>query len=212
MKYLTFFVSLAAITHSQGATINIFNTGVSPANTLLAGGSSDSHWQVVSGPGVVAAAPAIVVTNQSPFGVYAQDSSSRWIWINAAGAGGTGTPFVFSQTFDLTGLDRSTAVINASWGVDDVGFVRLNGSTSGIGSGALSLTPVVESNFRTLNDFTLDSGFLPGLNTLEFVTTDNANPGGLNFTIRTSSADAIPEPSSALLLGLGALGLLTRRR
>ena len=107
----------SAIIHAvpvAAATISIFNTGVDAMGVSLPLGADDPHWQLISGSGITVARPASVLTQQSPFGVYAQNPNSRWIWVAANGTGATGSPYTFRQTFDLTGLDPSTAVITGS--------------------------------------------------------------------------------------------------
>lgn len=197
----------------DGAEIILFNTGIDASGEVLPGGSLDPHWQVTSGPGITVSVPAEVLN--SPPSVYASSAESRWIWVESDGGAGVNTPYVFTQTFDLSGFDLSTATISGSWGVDNIGFIRLNGQTSGIGSGTLSLSggSSATSNFNTFHDFALNDGFVSGVNTLEFVLTDLGAPGGFNLTALTGSAAIIPEPSIyALLIGAGTLAFAFARR
>jgi hypothetical protein len=194
------------------APVTLFNTGVNGVGTPLPGGSVDPHWSVVAGPSIVAPVPAVVLLDQSPLGLYAQDVDSRWIWVEGDGTAAVGEPYTFRLTFDLTGLDPATAVITGRWGVDNTGFIRLNGSTAGIGSGELSLPDVLLENFTAFHDFTLDSGFVAGINTLEFVATDDSNPGGLNVNDLVGTANTVgppvPEPSALVPIGVGAVAVL----
>ncbi len=196
---------------TDGAEIILFNTGVDASGDVLSGGDLDPHWLITSGPGITVATPAEVLN--SAHATYASSTESRWIWVESDGGAGVNSPYVFTQEFDLTGFDLSTASISGSWGVDNSGFIRLNGQTTGIGSGTLSLSGNVTGNFGTFHNFTLNDGFVPGVNTLEFVLTDHANPAGFNLTALTGSADIVPEPSTTALCGLaGALTLIRRRK
>jgi hypothetical protein len=197
----------------SAAPITLFQSGVDSAGVPLPGGASDPHWQIVSGPGISSPAPAVVLTNQQPATSpgYVQTLDSRWIWVSASGIGGTGAPYTFRLTFDLTGLDPATASVTGQWAVDNIGFISLNGQSTGIGSGVLSLPDVIAANYENLHSFTLNSGFLPTINTLDFVVTDDHNPGGLQISGLTGTAD-VPEPSSWLLLTVGAILMPLRRR
>ena len=184
----------------------VFDTGVNASGTPLAGGSTDPHWSIVSGPGITAPAAAFVVTNQEG-GVYAQSAASAWIWVNADGSGSTGVAYDFRLTFDLTGLDPSTATLSGSWGVDNNGSIDLNGKAA-IGAGTLSLTGGTVNNFNVFYSFSITGGFVAGVNTLDFLAEDDGNPGALNATnlLLTASPSSVPEPSS---LGLCCIAALT---
>ncbi len=193
---------------ARAEQIPIFNTGVDASGAPLSGGSADPHWSVVAGPGITSPTPGEVLT--SPSGLYAESADSRWIWVNADGSGATGSPYTFRLTFDLTGLNASTATISGAWGVNNEGVIELNGATP-TGTGALSLTNFNdEGNFEVLNRFSITGGFVAGVNTLDFLATDNENPGALNVSALTGTvtAGAVPEPACFLSLGTGAIGVL----
>jgi hypothetical protein len=198
---------------AAAASISLFNTGVSATGTLLPGGSSDPHWTIISGPGITTPQSGVVVNNQE-VGVYAQSPNSQWIWVNASGNGAINSPFDFRLTFNLTGLDPRTANITGSWGVDNSGQILLNGLATGIGSGELSLPGTVTNNFAVLHNFTLNNGFVAGINTLDIIATDTGNPGAINVTSLIGTAQTIPEPSSLVLgcLAIVSLGLIACAR
>ena len=208
-------VLLALAGPSRADLIPIFNTGVDATGAPLPGGSADPHWSIVAGPGITSPTSGVVIS--SPNGLYAVSADSRWIWVNADSSGATGSPYPFRLTFDLTGLNRSTATISGAWGVDNEGVIQLNGATP-TGTGALSLTDFNdEGNFDGLNRFSITGGFVAGVNTLDFLATDNDNPGALNVSALTgtATAGAVPVPASFLMLGAGAIvawGCARRRR
>jgi hypothetical protein len=133
-----------------------------------------------------------------------------WIANNDTGNNGIfGDPpwikFVFRQTFDLTAYDPSTASLSFLWAADDSGQVfarrgswtpkyRLNGGTLVDG-----VWPGGESYFFSNTPTTINSGFIAGLNTLDFYVQGNATTDG--FALETVSFTAspiasVPEPSS----------------
>jgi hypothetical protein len=196
---------------ADAGSISLFNTGVDSSGVPLAGGSNDPHWTIISGPGITSPAPAVVVTNQSPFGLYAQNPDSRWIWVNASGDAAVGSSYTIRETFDLTGTIPSTATISGTWGADNNGMILLNGSTP-VGTGTLSLSDANISNFSSFHSFTITGGFVAGLNTLDFVVTDTGNPGALNVNSLVGTVTSVPEPSAITLLLVGCTGVLAYRR
>jgi hypothetical protein len=195
---------------ADAGAISLFNTGVDSSGVPLAGGSDDPHWTIISGPGITSPAPAVVVSN--PPGLYAQNSDSRWIWVNASGDAGVNSPYTIRETFNLTGENPSTAMISGSWGVDNNGMILLNGSTP-IGAGTLALFDSDTNNFGSFHSFTITEGFVAGVNTLDFVVTDTGNPGALNVNSLVGTVTAsVPEPSAIMLMLVGGTFVLAYRR
>jgi hypothetical protein len=188
---------LAFSTAASAATINtLFNTGVDDTGALLVGGNGtvDTHWDVVSGPGIAAPVDAVTYFNTA----YIPDGpNSRWISNSATGSPGNGT-FVFQTMFDLTGFNPAATTISVSCATDNLlSGVRLNGAAvAGDCDG-----------FGAFQSFTISSGFAAAVNTLQFDVVDQGPPMAFRaeFISNATPIDgaAIPEPASLLLVGSG---------
>ena len=103
-------------------------------------------------------------------------------------------------------MDPDTAFLSGLWASDDGGTdILINGISTGQTNVGLG----------TLVPFLINGGFLPGINTLDFVV-NNGSSGPTGLRVEGLDGFAVaPEPSSlAMLLGLGGIGLLgyLRRR
>lgn len=188
---------------AEAASIQIFGTGVDSSGTKLAPGSTDPHFSVDGGN------PTFVVT---PSAFYAVSATSAWIWINAGGTDANST-HTFQTTFDLTGLDYATAVVNGAWGADNYGRILLNGNETGF---SLPGPAPDLNNFGMLHSFSITSGFVAGINTLAFVVVNVGDPAALRVDQPSAAADpaVVPLPGAApfFATALGAVGLLCSRR
>jgi hypothetical protein len=147
---------------------------------------------------------------------------ANWIADVASGNhGGLGnwTYFVFRQTFDLTGYDHTTANLTIRWAADDSGEIfasrgswipafKLNGGSFVNYPGSTPANRLPTYNLSTPQSIT--SGFVAGLNTIEFYVQGNGETDG--FSLEVVSFTAVPTPGSAALLGLGGLLAARRRR
>ncbi len=177
---------------NQNATAipTLFSTGLSANGLPVAAGSPDPHYQIVQSANGSPPPPdiaATVVTNHPAWA--ANDSTSQWISVVNPGttniAAGT---YSYQTTFDLTGFVPSTASLTMSLYADNsVTDVLLNGQSLGISA----------VGFASPNGpYTVTTGFVPGINTLEFVTNNadgpGPNPGGFRATV-SGTADPIPK-------------------
>ena len=203
-KYATscFTLILVLIGSAQAAPINIFNTGVDANGDVVAGGTvGDEHYTLISDPNgtITGIKTATAISEGYPIGPWLGDNSlSSWIGPNTGDLVGPGGLFTYQTTFDLSGLDHTTASILGRWATDDQGIdILINGTATGNTS----------ASFGVFTDFTINSGFIAGVNTLDFVVTNGHGPTGLRVEITNANAVAVDEPYALALLGLGLLGL-----
>ena len=199
-------MSVTSVPSLAASISGLFNTGTNASNVALAGGDgvSDSHYVIQSStsPGF---AGQQAVTYVHP-AYAANDANSRWISLSSSGSPGSNIT-TYRTTFDLSGLDPLTAMITGRWGTDNSGSILLNGANTGIPT----------NSFGVLSNFSLSSGFVTGVNTLDFVVTDSGAPTALRVDDLAGTAtavSAVPEPETyaLLLAGLGVLGFAARRR
>jgi hypothetical protein len=183
-------LSLAlALTQAYGATIfGLCNTGVNNDGTFSPGNSIDTHYALISVPAGatnIAYVPSVIPTSYPFPGGWIVITNAQWL-APATNATSNEPPGIYDYrlTFKLVDsfgnpLDPATATISGMWAADDDGGILFNGAPLA-GGGAVG--------FSGLSSFTINSGFLAGTNTLDFVVT-NAN-------------SAIPNPSGVLIAGL----------
>jgi hypothetical protein len=78
--------------------------------------------------------------------------------------------YMYTLTFDLSGLDPATAVISGQWSSDNQSVIILNGINTTFTS------PF--AGFGVLHSFLINEGFLPGINMLQFLVTNPQIPPG----------------------------------
>jgi len=133
---------------------------------------------------------------------FANTAARRWIWEAAIGLP-VNVIRTFRTTFDLTGLDETTASLSGSWTSDNLGLdVLINGVSTGNTSAGIS----------ALSAFTINSGFVAGVNTLDFQVQDVGGIAG--FMVSSLSGTAFSEPGMLAVFGLrlAGLGFARRRR
>lgn len=171
-NYHTDFGSGAASVSIPG----LYNTGVNNDGTLAAQSTVDQHWTLVQSPDTTYPGPNAYVDHVSSD--WSSDGpNSQWISPSpsAAVAGGT---YKFRISFNLTGLNPSTAIIRGKWSSDNnTVSILLNGLSTGYSSGQ-SYTE------QPTNSFYLTGPFLAGVNTLDFLVNNGGNtPAGVRVEL-----------------------------
>jgi hypothetical protein len=193
---------------AKADSIGVFNTGVDGTGTPLPYGTvGDPNYNLVTVPGG-STTTTFILTSAGGFPIgpwLGDDSLSAWIGpLNDYIADGPGGDYDYQTTFNLTGLDPTTAILTGQWSTDDSGVdILINGASTGNTAGG----------FGAWYGFTVNSGFVSGVNTLDFIVDNDSGPTGLRTEL-TGTASPTPEPASMLLLGVGlaAFGLCKGRR
>ena len=189
------------------------------ATTPLSDNAIDPHYILTQVPPGAPFGPATYVADSSQYPLstnewLANSSTSKWIsalanqstFPNDPGSG----DYIFRTTFDLTGFDPATAQISGQWTMDNFGLdLLLNGTSTGI--------TALEPDLNNFASFSITTGFIAGLNALDFVIRNEPffgpiNPMGLRVEL-AGTADLVPEPSTLLIAAsVIAPGTLSVRR
>ncbi|MCD4811268.1 hypothetical protein K8R14_01520 [bacterium] len=192
---VTFFVGVA-----QAAPINgLFNTGVDDSGLVLPVGTLEQHYNMTG-----ALSPANVISKHSTW--VTPPTGSLWIGPSNGNFSDPVGDYSYILTFDLTGLVPTTAFISGKWSTDNTGVILLNDIDTGI----------TQDSFMSLNNFNISDGFVPEINTLEFIVTNrpgsSTNPTGLLVANLTGQASPVPVPAAIWLLGSGLVGIAGFRK
>ena len=155
----------------QARVPGVYSTGVDDNGLPLEDDLIDPHYSYLAN--AESGMPEAQASGDVPDAWVPNNEVSRWIGANYNTRTSPGL-YTYQTTFDLTGFNLDTVVLFGSWSADDVsGEVRLNG---------VPTTVPATTGFATLTPFSIDTGFVDGINTLEFDVTNNgtaANPTGL---------------------------------
>lgn len=191
----------AAAGRAWADDVPVFDTGVDGAGNVLAPGTADPHWSIVQVPAGSSFRPPAPAVVAWPHPAYLANDpvgrpGSSWIAPSqdTDGFHAPGT-YVYRTTFDLTGLDPSTASLAGSFATDNsVQDVLVNGVSLGVSGGSFQGFFV---------SFTATSGFQDGVNTLDVLVLNaggSANPHGLRVRIDGTADPAVPADTTAPVL------------
>lgn len=192
---------------------SLYSTGIGTNGVALAAQQPDPHYRILLVPDPTDATLEGIVTNLVPstlkpgFPVgpwLAESAASRWIAPQADQSTGSDPgDYLYETTFDLTGLDPSTARIIGKWTSDNGGKdIILNGTPLGLSQGG---------GFGGFYDFEIATGFVPGTNVLQFLINNappNINPTGFRMEVVRATAEAPGDPPAFLTQPAGALVLV----
>lgn len=206
LKMLACTLALAAPMIAASIT-SLYNTGVNDTGTVLSNGAVDTHYALIQVPS--GSTTTVAMTSGWPVGnpYLGASSVSAWVGPNN-GRNDPAGYYVYRTTFDLTGFDYTTALITGRWATDNPGTkISLNNTDLSITSGS----------FTTWSNFSISSGFVSGLNTLDFWVNNgqqsSGNPTALRVEMTGTATEQVPDAGSSLgLLALALAGLVAYRR
>ncbi len=161
-----------------GATFSeLFNTGHG-----VEGGSVDPHYYLVDSNDAdnLGSNSMVWLDDNGPFPSFVistPTSVSRWIGPTVNPGDNTFGRYVYYTDFLIDSADPNTAVLEGKWSLNTEGAdILLNGQSTGI-------TNTNDQAYRGFDAFTITEGFVPGLNTLEFVINLMEDTSGWNMNI-----------------------------
>lgn len=173
----------------------LYSTGVNDDGTPLGNATKDPHYTLVESADEAYLGPDLfTLTPGFPVGPWlAEGPSSRWIAPRPQqGIGNNEGQYIIRTTFDLTGFDPNKAKITGKWAVDNSGAdILINGISTGLANNA---------GFGGFTDFTIETGFIEGVNTIEFVVINapsGINPTGFRAELR-GTVELPDEPPSVV--------------
>lgn len=169
----------------------LYNTGVDATRAVLADGAVDPHYVLISSADPSYPGPSAYACWPIAGGYWlSNDATSRWIGPAVNEGYPSGAPphpvgdYTYRLSFDLTGFDPATVVVNGNWGVDNSGTILING-----------VSVASTSSYNPLAAFSITSGFVAGVNHLDFVVNNwsagGANPTALRVANLTGTATAL---------------------
>ena len=171
-----------ATTWAQPINLTVHNTGVNSSDVLVSAGAQTAFWTMLTAPG---GATETVGSNAFRYynGAYVADSSTAaWVSMAASGNASVSGIYVYQLLVDLSAVDPATVVITGQFSTDNDGFIRVNGGANAATSGF--------GGFGSLTSFTLNSGFIPGMNSIQVGVNNGGNPTA--FRVQFSSATGSP--------------------
>jgi hypothetical protein len=177
----------------------LYNTGVDDTKFSLVSGSVDPHWKITQSADPAFPGPDAYVLNDTGFPIppwLANDEKSKWIAPQAdQSVGNLEGDYNYQLTFNLAGFDPASVRITGEWATDNTGIdILINGTSTGQAN---------ENQFVLWTPFQIDSGFVAGLNTIDFKM-NNApsaiNPTGFRVRNLRALGDTLPAGTPAFIV------------
>jgi len=193
-------------------------------------GMSDPHWIVekVQGSSQFVNGTASKVMNDTVFpvvGAYENEgfSQSKWISFTTDGYCNSDDIFKFTQRFYLDpgsygnlGVPDSSLQLTGQFSSDNASEMYLNGNLVG---GLPYYEPIQGYSWQAHQQFDLRSGFVSGWNEISYLVGSASTMGGHEgpvvewMALRVEgSFEAVPEPATFALIGLGLVGVIKRKK
>jgi len=212
---------------SQAASVDLLatnvlqNTGVG-AYTYTNYGGTFSAANNTNTSGLPFSNAAVITTANTPATPVGGTSAAKWISPTSDYASSDlGNYYSYRTTFDLTGIDLNSVVINGGWASNNRGrAIYVNGVEITTYTGAPNTITGSDgmqdknAGASPLSSFMVLGGvasLLSGINTIDFVYFNGFTESNTGLFVQFSSAtgSTIPAPSAIVLIGLGLIGFLT---
>lgn len=190
---------------ARGQVTGLYNTGVDSLGVLIGDGDVDPHYKLIFSADPLYPGPDAVAVNN---GNYPLGSSPDWLpnglysrWIGPRAdpdrdQGNEPGEYIYRTTFVIAGITPAAIRLTGQWIADDMGSIWLNGVDTGVST---------SGHLTAFEPFEIDSGFVTGVNTVDFRVQNGYLPTGLRVEI---GALVVPEGSSLWLLVAGGLPFL----
>ncbi len=214
---LTTFAAFAAISISSAVTTQaatVFTDNFDGAGDGIGAGSFTNAWAIEgslfggAGTESIAEQPS---GNTAPNWAFFQTNNAEGSGINID----TGAATIASQEYEFSFLTGSrsdelyTGTMTAQlWDWDGTGALTTEGTLIGSFVGANNIVSTITANSQNFTS----AASIEGNVYVRFDLTANAGADFAQPLLDNVSVTAVPEPSSAALLGLGGLALILRRR
>ena len=195
---------LAAVSVVQAQVTGLFDTGVDDSGNPLAIGEVDQHYVLRQAPIGSGFTEAYAIVGHPAWVTPTADS--HWIGPTESSVTDPEGLYIYKLLFDIGNTVPAYLRVSGKWATDNSAEIFLNRVSTGITKG--------ETGFMDLEPFAIESGFVPGINKLEFVVLNYPGSGNPTGLLVSETAHVIPAPGAFALTGIGAslVGWMRRRK